>query len=67
MTAPGVGEFRFESGGGPAPGGVVALDDTEVTPETQGLAPKPFPDAVITISDEQREQLLAAVGKAGGI
>ena len=59
MTAPGVGEFRFESGGGPAPGGVVALDDTEVTPETQGLAPKPFTDAVITISDEQREQLLS--------
>lgn len=57
MTGPGVGEFVFESGNGAAPGGVVALDDTDASPESQGLAVKPFPEAVIPLSEEQRKDL----------
>lgn len=59
MTAPGVGEFRFESGQGPAAGAVVSVDDIDSIPESTGLAPKPYPDAVIELSEERRESLLA--------
>lgn len=59
MTAPGVGEFVFEAGGGAAPGGVVSLDDAESTSQAEGLAPKPFPEAIIELSDERRDALIS--------
>lgn len=57
MTGPGVGEFRFISGDGPDAGGVVSLLDAPETDATPA-AIKPFPDAIIDITGDKRDQFL---------
>jgi len=59
MTTPGIGEFRFISGGAAAPGGVVALDEAgNEKIDGRPLAPQPFPKTMIAISEEKKQEFL---------
>ena len=55
---PGVGEFVFIQGDGPDAGAIVPTDEAPEGSPSAGLAPKPFPEAVINLSEEQRDDLL---------
>lgn len=54
---PGVGEFVFIQGEGPDAGAVVASTDPQV-PVEAGVAPKPFPDAIIQLQDDRKDKLI---------
>src|SRR4051812_5676757 len=55
---PGVGEFVFISEG-PGGGAIVPVGEGETAGSVQqGLAPKPFPEALLQLSEERKEGLL---------
>lgn len=56
--APGVGQFVFIQGEGPSAGAVVPMGE-EGTPAEGANAPKPFPDAIIDLSEDQEKKLKA--------
>lgn len=63
MTGPNVGEFSYIPGEGAASGAVVALDEVGGPSASQVVTElKPFPDAVIELSEAQRDALKIWVG-----
>lgn len=58
MTVPGIGEFRFENGSEGAPGAVVPFESLEGGEASAPAPTKPFPDPVIDLSEERREQFV---------